>query len=244
MKLLQIAGASLCIGLIASNAWALSYIRSPNAEKGEFAVEYSGNRTFDRNNAKDNSAEHEFAVEYGLNSRTMLELETELEHEPNDTAKFTELGMEARFQFFEQGENWLDSGILLRYNVALENQHADAVAIKGLLEKDIGNFTTQVNLGLEQQFGQYSNPDGAEYSFLANTHYRMQKEFEPGIELQSQFGRSNTIGHFDQQEHYIGPAVHGKLFNNVKYEAAYLLGFSDAASEGAGRVKVEYEMHF
>ena len=111
-----------------------------------------------------------------------------------------------------------------------------------MLEKDFGKFTSMANIGMELDMGRDSNPDGPEYALAMNTRYRWLEAFEPALELQSTFGHGDTVNHFDQQEHYIGPAAFGKLFGNVKYEAAYLLGFSQAASQGAARIKLKYEM--
>lgn len=241
-NLLALSAAFLSITLLSSEASALDKIYSPNVEEGELSLEYAGSRTFDRNSAKDDAQTHEFDVEYGVGERVMLELATEIEQDPNDGAKFDHIGGEAVFQFFPQGENWLDSGLLVAYNMALIKDAPDAAEIKLLLEKDFGKFTSRANLSLEQEIGKNSNPNGPEYAFLTNTRYRLQETFQPGLELQSTFGHSDTLGHFNAQEHYIGPAVYGKLFGNLKYEAAYLLGFSAAASQGAGRVKLEYEV--
>lgn len=242
MKIQKCFLAAIGAALVSGHAYALDQIYSPNVEAGEASVEYNGSRTFDKNGAKDASISHEFSTEFSVGDRAVVELAGEFEQEPNEDLKADHFGVETRFQFFEQGENWIDTGLLLAYNLGLQKHSADAVEVKLLLEKDFGKFTSTANLGLEEDMGKYSNADGPEYSFLMNTRYRAFESFEPGVELQSTLGRGDAVSHFDQQEHYIGPSVYGKLFGRVKYEAAYLLGFSDAASTGAGRVKLEYEL--
>ncbi|MBY0429250.1 MAG: hypothetical protein K2Q32_08530 [Alphaproteobacteria bacterium] len=242
MRMFKMAGVAMGLVLLAGQANALDTIYSPNAEAGEWAIEYSGSRTFDKNVAKDAATEHEVAAEFAVGDRTMVELVGAFENEPDDGGNASHFGIETRFQFFEQGANWIDTGLLLAYNTSLKKNGADAGEVKLLLEKDVGQFTTKANIGFEADIGKNSDANGPEYSFAMNTRYRYAEAFEPGIELQNTLGRGDTVKNFDQQEHYIGPSIQGKLFSHVKYEAAYLLGFSDAASGGAGRVKVEYEM--
>ena len=79
---------------------------------------------------------------------------------------------------------------------------------------------------------------------LWNSRYRYDVHFEPGFEIQSDFGKANETNSFNQQLHYIGPAVFGQIIPNLKYEAAYYFGVSNAASKGAARFLLEYEKFF
>lgn len=42
----------------------------------------------------------------------------------------------------------------------------------------------------------------------------------------------------------MGPSLYGMVIPHVKYEAAYLVGISSAASQFATRLQLEYEMRF
>ena len=228
---------------VAQPALALDKIYSPNVTKGEFELEYSGSTTFDRHHDQSNIQSHEFELEYGVSDRLALELSGELEKEPGKALTSSAVGVGGHVQFFEQGEHWLDSGLLLSYGRATHRDEADTIEAKLLLEKQTGNFLHLANIGIEQAVGSHG-VDGAEQVLLWNSRYRYNAHFEPGIELQSNFGRTNETLDFDQQEHYIGPAAYGQIVPGLKYEAAYLFGVSDAASQGAARVLVEYEMYF
>jgi hypothetical protein len=108
----KLAYAVVLIGLvsIAEKAFALDTIYSPNAEAGEWSLEYSGSRTFDKDITKDAATEHEIAAEFAVGERTMVELAGAFSQEPDDVTKADHFGIETRFQFFERDQNWIDTG--------------------------------------------------------------------------------------------------------------------------------------
>ncbi len=229
--------------MAATPALAIGTVKSPNVVKGELEVEYFGSTTFDNDNAKDNAQEHEFEVEYGLTDRIGLEFATEFEKEPGEKTRSSKVEIGGRFQFFEQGENWLDSGMKLAYSHATHDGDADAVEAKLLLEKQTGQFVHVANLGLKQEVGSHA-VGGPKQRAAWSSRYLYSKVFEPGFEIHSDFGKTNEGKSYDEQEHYIGPAAYGKITPQISYEAGYFFGASDATPDSAARIKLEYEIYF
>jgi hypothetical protein len=112
-----------------------------------------------------------------------------------------------------------------------------------LLETETGPFLHRANVGIEQEVGDHSQ-GGPDRVVLWNSRYRFDRHFEPGFEIQSDFGKGSDHLQFKDQEHYIGPAAFGEIIPNLKYEVAYYVGLTDAASHGAARLLLEYEMFF
>jgi hypothetical protein len=137
----------------------------------------------------------------------------------------------------------MDVGILASYHLAAKAGASDSVELKLLLQKDIGRFTTVVNIGGEREVGNHYAP-GNDLSSAENIRYRLSPYFQPGIEMQNGYGMLGDHNNFNEQEHYIGPIVYGQILPGLKYEAGYFAGISDAASSSAARFKLEYEMYF
>ncbi len=238
-----VCAAAIALALISTPAFAISRIISPNVHKGELELEYQGSTTFDDDRTKDNNQAHKMEVEYGLTDRMKVELEGKFTKAPDESLKLDEIEAASVFQFFEQGEYWLDSGLQLAYAHALKDGNADVVEAKLLLEKGYGKFLHRLNLVAEHEVGADS-ADGFERSALWGSRYRYNKYVEPGVEWQSDFGRASDHHSFNEQSHFVGPALYGELAPGVKYEAAYLVGVSDAAEDGAARLFLEYELYF
>ncbi len=230
--------------LTTNNAFAIGKVYSPNVVKGELEMEYLGSTTFDNNREKNALQEHEAEFEYGLTDSVKLKISGEFTKKPGESVKSEEFSLGGIYQLFEQGENWLDSGILLSYNRAAHTSvDPDSIEARLLLEKQSGEFLHRANIGIEEEIGAHRS-GGPKRKFLWSSRYRYSKYFEPGFEVQSNFGKANETNHFNQQEHYIGPAIYGEIDKNIKYEAAYYKGISDASANGAARILLEYEIYF
>ena len=225
---------------------ALDEVYSPNAEYRELSFEYNGSRTFDSDPDKNNAQEHEVAIEAGITPRIEVETSAGFARDPGPDGelKIEDLEVEGRYQFFESGEYWLDAGLLAAFDFATQSQEPDGLEVKLLLQKDISRFTCTLNVGFTQDVGAYADTGGPDYVLLANARYRLNEYFQPGVEAQSDFGQRSDLGDWNAQEHYLGPAVYGKLFGRLNYQAGYLFGISDGATDAAARILVEYETHF
>lgn len=225
-------------------AYALDEVYTPNIVYRELSYEYNGSFTFDSQADKNAALDHSFVVEAGVAPHWLLEGSANYSKDPNNNMQLSDWEVEARHQFFEPGEYWMDAGFLVAYGFAAQSQQPDSIEMKLLLQKDFSHYTTTANIGFSKELGQYSASGGPDYVLLMNTRYRYNEYFQPGIELQSDFGQRDTFGHYNQQEHYLGPMAYGRVLAHLKYQVGYLFGVSDAAAHNAARLKLEYETYF
>jgi hypothetical protein len=152
-----VAAFVLASVLKTNQAFAVDKIYSSYVTKGEFEVEYARSTTLDNNHDKKNLQAHETELEYGLTDHIMSELNGYFEKQPDDNIKSQAVGFEGRYQFFGQGENWIDSGFLVTYNrVTHPDIDPDAIEAKLLLEKQWGQFLHRAKIGIEQEVGIHS----------------------------------------------------------------------------------------
>ncbi len=236
----------LLLGAVGNSAaFGLDEIYTPNAEYREISIEYSRSGAFDPRAALNGAQSGEFTLEAGVTPRLQLEVSGQSSKDPGSAMQLQAREIEARYQLLESGEYWLDAGVLLAYANSTLSGQADSLEMKLLLKNDSGKFTHTANIGFSQDVGRYAEHSGGpDWAFLWNSRYRFSSAFQPGIELQSGLGQHAQLGHFNEQEHYLGPSIYGKLFNHLKYQAAYLYGISDPAARHALRLLVEYENHF
>jgi len=239
------------IGLVAFPAYAVDKIYTPYVHKGEWEVEYFGHRSVDNDNAKDNAQKHELSIGYGVTSWWKTELYSIWEKEPGEGTQFDALEWENIFQFTKKGEYWLDAGASLAYEWTPEDNHADAVETRLLLAKDIAATSHALNVKLEKQVGEGPR-ESLEAAVLWSSRYNYSPYFQPGFEIQSEFGEVDDAGDFDDQSHYIGPVAYGVIpfevegnhIEGLHYRAGYLFGASDAAADGELILELEYELEF
>ncbi len=244
LKTAAVATAGLVLALLcAKPAYAIDDIHSPNIVAHEFELEYNGNVALDGDSSKNNAQVHEIELEYAPLDRWKTELSLEFAHDPGQDLKVEGFAFENFFQFWDQGEKWVDAGLQLAYGHSIHSADPDAIEAKLLLEKQTGKFLHRTNIGLEQELGGHAS-GGPDFSMGWSSRYRLSPGFEPGFEIHNDFGQGPNFSHFSQQEHYIGPAAYGKLTNKINYEVAALAGFSDSSANAALRFKLEYESVF
>ncbi|MDI7776533.1 hypothetical protein [Asticcacaulis sp. EMRT-3] len=238
-----VALAILGIGaVLAFPALAIDKVYSPNVVKGEVELEYAGSQGFSRDPNKNNAQSHEFEFEYTPTDHIKLELEGSYQRAPGEALKLDAREIGGIYQPFETGEKWADVSLKLMYVKAAQRGDSDAIEAKLLVEKQVGHFLNRANIGFEQPIGAHGGQ--ADRVILWNTRYLLNEHFNPGFEVQSDFGTASEGKSFNTQQHYAGPGVYGTIVPGLKYEAVYYFGLSKPTARNAARVLLEYEKYF
>lgn len=235
----------------ANSAFAADKLYSPYVTPGELELEYFGSRSFDDSSSKNNEQKQQFAVAYGVTDYWKTELYAKFEKEAQDRLRFEEWEWENIFQLTEQGEYWVDVGAALAYEWTPQADRKDTAEARLLFAKDIGKTFHLLNLKASKKVGSGNNNERLKGKVLWSSRYSYDRYFEPGFEIESDFGQLSRTGGFEDQKHYIGPAAYGKIPLNftdradgLKYRVGYLFGVSNAADDGQAIAQLEYEIHF
>lgn len=242
-----ISALALGFAVTAQDSAAGFKVYTPKVEKGEFEIEYRPSITIDGNKAKDNEQAHVLGVGYGVTDWWFTEVYAEWEREPGTgaTTSFEAFEWENRFELTEPGKNWADLGLYVEYE-RKDGDAPDKLELGVIAAKSIGKFDVALNVLFERELGSNA-ADDVELVQAFQAKYKLDPAFEPGFEIHSGFGPLDDMPGFDNQEHYAGPVVEGKLplgdtGASFKYNVGYMFGLSDEAADGV--VKAEFEIEF
>lgn len=238
----SIIGIILGVGVIPT-AWATSKVSSPNVEKGKLEFEYRGGYDTDDLVTKDDKQLHKLVVNYGLTESLRPEVKAVIAKNPDHDAKITGIETSLRWQFFEPDEFFAAMALEGNFTASTQPNKTDKLGIKWLAEKKFDHWVHVVNLSLEEEVGEHSE-NGASLKLAWRSHYKVTSYFMPGIEYYGDTGKLRDHEPYENQAHQLGPVIHGKLGEHVKYEAGYLFGISDSATDGTAKLLVSYSMKF
>lgn len=236
----------LAADLLPRDANAAPYkVYSPKVVKGETEIEYRGYYDNDDDATRDGKEKHKFGVGYGVTDWWFSEIYGVWEKAPGGDRDYEALEWENKFRLTDPGKYWADFGLLTEIE---KPDHGDVYEVKlaPLIEKQVGNLIFTGNLFFEWETGSGSS-SGTTFAYAGSVRYMLDPRFEPAIEVFGEPGRINHWGSFNEQEHWIGPAVYGSVGivpgQKVKYSGAVLFGETSVSPDQRFVVRLEYEFY-
>lgn len=245
--MLKLTRLLLCVGTLAAlsaQAGPADYVYMPTVEQGEKEID------FKFGSAKMPSGETaqvtSLGFGYGATERWFTEVYLKTEHESPEP-RLNILEFENKFQLTETGQYPFELGLITEIEIPL-NKAGEPSEFKfgPLLQTEVGKLQLNGNLLFEKKFGgDDETPNATVFLYQWQAKYRWHKEFEFGLQGLGELGKWNNWAPHNEQEHKLGPAIFGKLpLSNhaaIKYNAAWLIGMTDATPNNTFRMQVEYE---
>lgn len=223
-------------------------ISGPEVEQGEFEAKYLGTHTEDDRASKDDNNTHRLEFEYGFTENWSGEIGFKADDYNNQEADLKAVYLEALRTMTRQSDGWwLSSGLLGEYVVNTDHG-PNKVEGQLRLQRMQGPVRVRFNTTLEREVGG-GDEEEIEIGTRASAMYKTHPNINPAIEWHADWGTLSDIKPSDEQSHWVGPALYGKLFeladgSEIEYQAAYVFGLTDASEDGVARFILEYKREF
>jgi hypothetical protein len=149
-----------------------------------------------------------------------------------------------RASFFEKGQLPVDLGAYVEYELPKHDEDTRELEIRGILEKDFGKWTLDVNPIVEKVLKGANTSRGLELSYAAALIYRMNETVEPRLEMFGDFGFINHFDPKDEQIHLISPAVTYSPTPTFHILGGVAFGLTKASERTLVRLRLEKEFYF
>lgn len=239
MRIACIVAAGCVISCI-SPAWAIFNVNPTTIKKGVLGLESRNRLDDDDRTSKDHLEMHALKSQYGITDRWAIEMQNTWQDTPQHGYEYLSSEFENKFRFYDPGAYWLDFALKLGYEWKNQNRKADQVKSKFLFAKKLDKWSNIANLNLSKEIGSDAVKD-TELSASWQTQYALNPHFNPGFEVYSSLGEIADMPNYSEQEHRIGPMFFGTLAPGLSYQAGYLFGVSQAATDGSFKLFLKYE---
>jgi hypothetical protein len=235
----------VCLGVMyVGNAVAspADYVYSPIVEYGEKEIDFKFGTAKQPDVSRDTTTSLGFG--YGATEYWFTEVYLKRENEGSDGVTIAE--WENKFQLTETGKYPVDAGLITEIEVPINDGKAPwEFKIGPLFQTEFGKVQLNGNVLFERTFGGEGVDHITEMGYQWQAKYRWKRELEFGLQGMGEVGNWKHWDNADKQNHRMGPAIFGKISVGrkqiINYNAALLLGASDAAPNHTFRMQVEYE---
>lgn len=246
-KMLLPTSGILSVGMLCAQtvfAGPADYVYTPTVEYGERELDIKFGSA-----ASDGGTRPQVtSIGFGYGATEYWFTEVYLKQKLNSSENITLAEWENKFLLTETGKYPLDIGLITEMEAPISGSAPWEIKFGPLFQTEFGKFQLNGNILFERAF---DKADEHGVAFVTNigyqwqAKYRWQPVFEFGMQGMGEMGKWNDWDKQSDQNHRVGPAVFGKfaLGNRqaVKYNAAWLLGASNAAPDQTFRMQVEYE---
>jgi len=208
-------------------------VYSPLVEKDERELEIIGNATFDDDAQAHGSQHHEFELGFGLTERWATSLTASLIKPAGDSLRYDIVGWENTIQLAEEGQYWVDLGVHFEIELEDEEDRANNLEFRFILERTAGGYQHTVNVNIEQQWGRHAQED-LEIEYIWRSRRIIAPHVQAGFEAFGDLGELADIEPLREQEHRVGPALYYDLeLGSIALEGklAWLFGLTPGSAD-------------
>src|SRR5215469_3409335 len=236
-----------------SAAHAQLKVRYPIVDYREIEIEPFSDITFDKPKSGLGNNQR-YTIEYGFGPlpNWFVEVGHEIAAPNGENITYDATEVESYLQLTPTGKYFGDLAMFAEYEHPLHQGDPKAFTFGPLAQTEFGEIAGlgalhTLNLLFTRTVG--NNRTEATQLFTAwQSRLLINPYIQPGFEYYGEIDQILNPGTLSQQLHRIGPVLVGASnfapYGNLKYEAGYLFGMTDATPRGTVRFRLEWEVPF
>ena len=182
-------------------------------------------------------------VSYGVTDKTEVTAYADFINIPGEGSSFGGQRYHVRTRFFEKGELPVDLAAYVELEMPKHDEDTRELEFRGIIEKDIGRWTLNLNPILEKVVRGVNVSEGWTLQYAASAIYRLNERFHPRLDLFGDFGPARDFLPREQQKHLLSPALDIKLERGLHLLAGVAFGLTSATEQRLIRLKLEKEFY-
>ena len=236
-------GAGLLVGTT-SVASAQFYVRSPDVEKHELAVEEHGAIYAGPGEEEQRRQSHEVELKYGFTDRWEGIVEGFFRQDIGESLKARQFELGGQYEIIERNGDGLGVAFRAIYEFALQDHSPDEILFGPLAKYVVGRDSATINTFFIGQLGDEAEIDSLELKVNWRLKHEFSETFALGVEGYSEIEDLAHAGTFDDQKHRLGPVAYfefGGREPKWEFAAGALFGVSEATSDITFKFDAEVE---
>ena len=146
-----------------------------------------------------------------------------------------------RTRFAEKGELPVDLGLYAEVEFPRKDENDAELELRGIIEKDLGKWTFDVNPIFEKVVKGAEKNVGWELQYAASVIYRLDEHWHPRLDFFGDFGTLRDFEGRDEQKHLISPAVDIMFGHGLSASFGVAYGQTKASEQQLVRARIEWE---
>ena len=228
--------AFILLALGSLPASAQFYVRSPDVEKGELALEEHGAIYSGPGEEERRRQSHEVELKYGFTDRWEGIVEGFFRQDIGESLKAKQFELGAQYEIVEREGDGLGVAFRSIYEFALQDRSPDEILFGPLAKYVVGRDSLTANAFFIGQLGEYADIDSLELKVNWRLKHAFNERFALGVEGYSEIEDLSHAGSFEDQKHRLGPVAYYEFGGHDgkpewEFAAGTLFGVSDATSD-------------
>lgn len=186
--------------------------------------------------------------EYGITDKWNTAVYFDWEQPKNEDLKYIQTrAVAARYNFFNKGERFFDSGVYFEYYAPREaylggTDTKDTLEARIILEKQYGRWDLRLNPIFEKVLSGTSVEEAMEFELAAGLYKSFSNHLSLGLEYYNGFGEIAKPANTDNQDRYVVPVVDYEVQKGFALHAGYAVGLTDASDDEVITTRFEVEL--